>query len=104
MDLISVFQNHCDASNLTFLLDSGSAVGAYRYHGFDPWDDYFDVNMRHEDRNAIANVLGNVLGHTLIKADTIWRFFRQRKFRLDTTALELAIHRYIFLQSKRNSF
>ena len=77
MDLISVFQNQCDASNLKFLLDSESAVGAYRYHGFDPWDDDFYVkcSMRHEDRNAIANVLGNVLGHTLIKADTIWGFF-----------------------------
>ena len=76
MDLISVFQSRCDEFGLSFMLDSGSALGAYRHHGFTPWDDDIDVRMDYTDRDAIENALGSVPGHTLlIYTDFVWKFF-----------------------------
>ena len=76
MDLISVFQSRCDEFGLRFILDAGAALGAYRYHGFTPWDDDFDVRMKYTDRDAIVNALGSVPGHTLLTyTDFILKFF-----------------------------
>ena len=76
MDLISVFQSRCDEFGLNFMLDSGSALGAYRHHGFTPWDDDIDVRMDYTDRDAIENALGSVPGHTLlIYTEFVWKFF-----------------------------
>ena len=71
-----MFQSRCDEFGLRFKLDAGTALGAYRYHGFTPWDDDFDVRMKYTDRDAIVNALGNVPGHTLLTyTDFIWKFF-----------------------------
>ena len=79
LELIAVFQKQCEDANLAFLLDGGSVLGAYRFHGFEPWDDDFDVRMRYEDREAIAKVLGNVPGHTFLRGtNEIWKFFNNR--------------------------
>ena len=79
MDLISVFQNRCEEFGLRFLLDSGSALGAYYFHGFIPWDDDFDVRMGYMERDAIAKALGSVPGHTLLTyTDFVWKFFNNK--------------------------
>ena len=45
LDLIGVIKSTCERFNITYTLEGGSVLGAYRYHGFVPWDDDFDVKV-----------------------------------------------------------
>ena len=76
LDLLSVFQKRCEEFGLSFILDSGSALGAYRYHGFTPWDDDIDVRMDYNDKFMIEKALQTVPNHTLLTfADLEWKFY-----------------------------
>ena len=44
VELIAVF-------NITYMLSGGSVLGSYKYHGFVPWDDKFDVQVKSLDRH-----------------------------------------------------
>lgn len=47
--LLIKFDEICRDNNLTYFLDSGTALGAVRHGGFIPWDDDIDVGMPRKD-------------------------------------------------------
>ena len=47
MKVISIFKRIIEANNITYLLTSGTLIGAYRHHRFVPWDADFDVFCEH---------------------------------------------------------
>ena len=55
--LLSIFDAVCKKHNLTYWLDSGTLLGAYRHKGFIPWDDDMDVAMLREDFNRLNAIL-----------------------------------------------
>lgn len=47
----------CKNNNLNYWLDSGSLLGAYRHHGFIPWDNDIDICMCKSDLLKILPIL-----------------------------------------------
>ena len=79
MDLITTFKRTVDAFNISYMLYEGSALGAYRYHGFVPWDDDFDCLVDVSQKHILKNVLKDISGHTLLSPnDSLWKFYDNR--------------------------
>lgn len=55
--LLSIFDAVCKKYNLTYWLDSGTLLGAFRHKGFIPWDDDMDVAMLRADYNKLLGIL-----------------------------------------------
>lgn len=51
--LDKIFKKH----NLTYWLDFGTLLGAYRHKGMIPWDDDMDISMPREDYNRVTDIL-----------------------------------------------
>ncbi|XP_041369489.1 uncharacterized protein LOC121383483 [Gigantopelta aegis] len=78
MVTLETFVRVCDQSRLTYFLWSGSLLGAYRHHGFIPWDDDVDVVMNGSDWRKIKNVLSRVEGYELLADSEVqWKFFQK---------------------------
>ena len=72
------FVRACEWSNLTYFLFSGSMLGAYRHHGFIPWDDDIDLVMNGSDWRKIRNVLSRVSGFELYAPSNVqWKFYKK---------------------------
>lgn len=56
LDLLVKFDKICEENQLSYFLDSGSALGAIRHHGFIPWDDDVDVGMPRNDYDKLVEL------------------------------------------------
>lgn len=56
-DMLVKFDDICKKHNITYYLDSGTAIGAVREHDFIPWDDDIDVAMTRTEYLKLKEVL-----------------------------------------------
>ena len=79
ISLISVFKRQCEAFNVSFFLIGGSLEGVFKYHGFIPWDDDFDVRVNSSQKSGLIQALQSVPNHTLVwdkyMAFNAWKFY-----------------------------
>ena len=81
INLIKTFKNACDAFNVTYLLGYGSALGAYRYHGFVPWDDDMDCRVNVSHKEILKKALSQINGHVLLsRVNNLWKFYNAEHF------------------------
>lgn len=66
LHLLYVLDAVCKELNLTYFLDSGSALGAARHNGFIPWDDDLDVGMPKEDYRRFLKEASKILPSDVI--------------------------------------
>jgi len=71
MEILVEFDRICRAEGLTYFLDYGTLLGAYRHGGFIPWDDDVDVSMPSADYRRFKQVAPGMLDSQ--------RFFLQTK-------------------------
>lgn len=57
LEILDFFVSVCNDNNLTYFLAYGTALGAYRHHGFIPWDDDLDVAMPREDYQQFLDIM-----------------------------------------------
>ena len=62
MEVLVEFDRICRAEGLTYFLDYGTLLGAYRHGGFIPWDDDVDVSMPSADYRRFQQVAPQQLG------------------------------------------
>lgn len=62
LGILIKFDEICRNNNLTYFLDSGTALGAVRHGGFIPWDDDIDVGMPRRDYEIFMKIGQSQLG------------------------------------------
>ena len=76
MTLIKTFKDACERYGISYLLQGGTALGAYRHHGFIPWDDDFDVLVNASQRQLLITALYSVPGFSLLtNVNHQWKFY-----------------------------
>lgn len=55
-DIFKEFKRVCEKNNLTYVLNSGTCIGAIRHAGFIPWDDDIDVAMPRKDYEKLVEI------------------------------------------------
>jgi len=52
IDMLQQVERICKAHSLQYFAICGTALGAFRHHGFIPWDDDVDIALKRSDYNA----------------------------------------------------
>jgi len=78
----------CKDNNIEYCLTGGSTIGAYKYKGFIPWDDDFDIAMLRKDYKRFIKALEKDLDKEKYtfhcfeknkKYDVTWPYMKIRK-------------------------
>ena len=62
LEMLQVIDEVCKQLDITYFLDSGTALGAARHGGFIPWDDDVDLGMPREDYDRFLAEAPELLG------------------------------------------
>ena len=57
VEILDFVYSVCEEHGLLCFLVYGTALGAYRHHGFIPWDDDMDVAMPREDYTKFLQIM-----------------------------------------------
>ena len=57
IEILDYVVSVCEKNSLQYCLVYGSALGAYRHHGFIPWDDDMDIAMPRDDYKKFLEVM-----------------------------------------------
>lgn len=66
--LLIIIDKLCKKHHLSYWLDYGTLLGAYRHKGFIPWDDDTDISMLRSDYSQMVEIVNTELGIYGIKA------------------------------------
>ena len=57
LGILEAIDSICKKKNIPYFLDWGTALGAYRHHGFIPWDDDLDISIKREDYERFVQAM-----------------------------------------------
>lgn len=61
-EALCAMKKFCDENGITFLLRSGSVLGAVKYHNFVPWDDDIDIAFPRQDYLRLIEIMPEYFG------------------------------------------
>ena len=61
VQLLAILDKVCKKNDLVYWLEFGTLLGAYRHHGFIPWDDDTDISMPRDSYNRAETILKDQL-------------------------------------------
>ena len=56
-EMLKVIDSICNEENITYFMNTGSAIGTVREHGFIPWDDDIDILMKRRDYMRFRKII-----------------------------------------------
>lgn len=88
IEILDYVVSICEKNDIEYCLVYGSALGAYRHHGFIPWDDDMDIAMPRDDYKKFIDIMKQQqnVGYSIQNEDNEENYFLSfSKVRKDNT-------------------